>query len=148
MKSLMTLMMQKLFLITVHTRMRSVRVMLCSYCISSLNACFTVKFDGSCCGDKDWLSDLDWMLLAYFVKSGLSTRTSCLAASRTSVTRSTASRSATSQPSSLPYHHNLGVRLEDADRSRRGRLQGKSTGLTPALLGRGLRRPTIWTTST
>ncbi len=68
-------------------------VVLCSYCISSLNVCSTVKFDGSYYGDKViWTGLCSHTLLKWSEYSNVS----CLVTSRTSVTRSMASRPATS----------------------------------------------------
>ncbi len=81
---------------------------------SSLNVCSTVKFDGSYYDGKViWTGLCSRTLFKWSEYSNVS----CLVASRTSVTRSTASRPATSQPSSTRAIISWGP-TEGADRLR------------------------------
>ncbi len=102
---------------------------------------FYCKFDGSYYGDK-----VIWTGLCSCTLEGVWVL-ECLVASRTSVTRSKASEPSTSWSSSRASTTTWGP-AENADRSWRIGFNGKSFGLTPALRGRGERRPTDWITST
>ncbi len=138
-----------LLFVIVHTRLRSARVNF------KINRILTVQFVECMfyCNVMDrtmviragrviWTGCCSCTLL-----SGLSTRLSRVSSPREPL--SLVLRHLDRQHCHLLHRTSYpGGPTEDVDRLREGRLQGRSTGLLPALLGQGERRPTIWTTST